>query len=435
MKLTSGKDLYKFAVSLYPITRSVSSPGNLQTLKLIKKRINNLEIKSFNSGSKVYSWKIPYEWHIKEAYIANSKGKKIIDFKKNNLHVLNYSQPINKKINYRELLKHLYFIKSQPNAIPYVTSYYSKNWGFCLSYNQFKKLKKNSSYKVKIDSKFIKGKMYYGEILIKGKSKKEILLSTNICHPSMGNNETSGIVVTTALAKWINNLRNRKYSYRIIYIPETIGSIAYIQKNIKNLKKYIVAGFVVVCVGDNRNTSYLPSREGNTLADRAATYVLNKYNKGFKKYSFLDRGSDERQFCNSKVNLPVCSIMSSKYGEYKEYHTSLDNLKFISSKGLEKSFKLLKKTLMVLETNKLPAMFKDNYRYPCEPKLSSYNLRNHLSIKENYNHDKLISNILLLSNGKRDIIEISNILKEDIFKISEISFALEKAKLIKQVTK
>ena len=251
MNKIHGKIMYNWAKKIFPINRSVSAPGNEKTLQFLKRKIRKLRIKSFQSGKVVYGWKIPKQWHLYNAYISDDKNEKIIDFNKNNLHVLNYSQSIKKKISYKQLIKNLYFIKKQPTAIPYITSYYSKNWGFCLSYNQFKKLRKKTFYNININSQFKKGKMFYGEVFIKGRSSKEILLSTNICHPSMGNNETSGIVVTTRLAQWLENFKNRKYSYRILFIPETIGSIAYIQKNLNKLRKNVVAGFVVVCVGVN----------------------------------------------------------------------------------------------------------------------------------------------------------------------------------------
>ena len=388
-----------------------------------------MRIISFKSGKKVYDWKIPHEWHIEDAYVINKKNKKkIIDFKKNNLSVLNYSQPVNKILNYSDLIKNIYFLKKQPSAIPYITSYYSKNWGFCTSYNDFKKLDKKAKYHVVIKSKFLKGKMSYGEILLKGRSDKEILISTNICHPSMGNNETSGIVVTAELASWISRLNNRRYSYRIIFIPETIGSIAYIHKNFKKLKKNVKGGFVVVCVGRKGKISYLPSKTGNTLSDKAALHVLTKSNKKFKKFSFFDRGSDERQFCSNKINLPICSIMSAKYGDYKEYHTSLDNINFISGAGLYQSYSLIKNSIEIIEKN---YTYKNIYPHPGEPKLSNYNLRHNISFKINYDYDKLLLNILLLSDGSRDLLSISKILKADFDKIHQISKKLETAKLLK----
>ncbi len=450
MKKKDGQLMYNWAKYLFPITRSISSPGNKKTLNFLKKKITKLKIKNFKSGKLVYGWKIPKQWHLKEAYILEN-NKKILDFKTNNLHVLNFSQPIQKKLTFKQLSKNIFFLKNQPNAIPYVTSYYSKNWGFSMAYNQFKSLQKNAEFFVKIKSKFRNSNMHYGEILIKGKLKKEILLSTNICHPSMGNNETSGIVVTARLCQWINKLKNRRYSYRIIFIPETIGSIAYINKNFATLKKNVFAGFVVVCVGVDCMPSFLPSRQGNTISDHAALISIKKNSKKFKRFSFLDRGSDERQFCSEKVNLPICSIMSKKYGDYKEYHTSLDNMNYISAKGLEKSFKIIKDAILIIEKTKIISniipikkqlkknkkilknknIYKNIFKYPCEPKLSNYGLRRPISFKTNYKFDRLILNILMLSNGENDLGRISKILNEKKSIILKITKLLVKKKLLK----
>ena len=427
--MINGKIIYNWAKKIYPLHRSIAGEENRKTLKFIKEIIPELKIKSFKTGQKVFGWKIPREWSVKEAYIKNKYGKKIVDIKKNNLHIISYSSSVNKKMNLEELKKNLYTLPNQPSAIPYITSYYSNHWGFCISHNQFKKLK-NEIYHVCIKSNFKKGSLNYGEILIKGKTKNEILLSTNICHPSMGNNETSGIVVTTALAKWIKNLKNNRYSYRIIFIPETIGSIAYIHKKKSTLKKNVKAGFIVVCVGDNKKYSLLLSKEGNTLADRAAKYSLENYVNKFKIYDFLERGSDERQFCSPGVDLPVCSIMRSKYGTYPEYHTSLDNLKFISANGLYGSFKIISKTLEILEINHI---YKNNYNNLCEPKLSNFNLRKPISFKKNYDYDKNLLNILFFSDGKKDLLEISKKIKLDIFETNEIVQRLLKVNLLKKI--
>ena len=425
--MITGNTLYNWAKNLFPINRSIAGPGVRLTLNHIKKIIPYLQIKSFPSGKKVYDWKIPLEWEIKDAYIKNNKGRKIVDFKKNNLHVINYSNPIQKKLTLKELKPNLYSIPNQPNAIPYITSYYSKKWGFCLTHKQLLKLK-NQKYDVCINSNFKKGELNYGEVIIPGKSKDEILLSTNTCHPSMGNNETSGMVVTSALAKWIKSIKNRHFTYRIIFIPETIGSIAYLHLHKNHLKKRVKAGFVVVCVGDHNKFSFLASKEGNTLADKVALYVLNNFVKKYDYYDFLERGSDERQYCSPGIDLPVCSIMRSKYGTYPEYHTSLDNLSFISSKGLFESFSVIKKTLEILEINKV---YKNIYKFPCEPKLSNYNLRKPISFKENYKYDKTLLNVLLYSNGKRDLIDLASKIKTNIFTVNEIAQKLVKAGLLK----
>ena len=425
--MINGKVLYGWAKEIYPIHRSLTGEGNRKTLNFIKDKIPGLKIKSIRSGKKVFGWQIPNEWIIKDAYIKNAKGKKIVNIKDNNLHIVGYSSPINKKLKLNELKKNLYTLPDQPSAIPYITSYYAKHWGFCISHNQFKKLK-NETYSVYIDSKFKKGFLNYGEIIVPGKTKKEILISTNICHPSMGNNETSGIVVTTALAKWIKDLKGRKYTYRIIFIPETIGSIAYIHLHKSNLKKNVKAGFVVVCVGDDKNYSLLNSKEGNTLSDRAARYALENYVKKFKTFSFLERGSDERQFCSPGVDLPICSIMRSKYGTYPEYHTSLDNLNFISEKGLYGAYKILMKTIEIIEINQT---YKNSYKLLCEPKLSDYNLRSPISFKKSYDYDKHLLNILFLSDGKTDLLKLSEKINLDIFEVSNISKRLKQSGLLK----
>ena len=228
--MNEGNKIFKLAKKIFPFNRSLTGPGNVLTLVELRKIFKDLKIKKIKSNLKVFDWKVPLEWNVTKAIISEINGKVVIDFKKNNLHLISYSQPVNREISFKELKKYLFYLKKIPNAIPYRTTYYNKNWGFCLSYNQFKTLKKKK-YKVEIRSEFKKGFMHYGEVLIKGKSKKEILLSTNICHPSLANNELSGPTVLIYIAKFIKKLRQRRFSYRIIFLPETIGSIAYLKKN------------------------------------------------------------------------------------------------------------------------------------------------------------------------------------------------------------
>ena len=414
--------MLKWIKELFPIMRSITGQGVRDTLNYLKKINKELIIKSIPTGTKCFDWKVPEEWNIKSAYIEDEFGKKILDIKKNNLHVVNYSSSINKIISYNELQKHLYSIPKQPNAIPYITSYYKKIWGFCISEKQRKKLKK-CKYKVFIDSSFTKGNLNYGEIYIKGQSKKEILISTNICHPSMANNELSGPAVSMALSLWLKNKKN-KYSFRIIFVPETIGSICYIKKNFSKLKK-VIAGFNIVCVGDNKNFSFLPSKNGDTLSDRAALLALKENNLKYDKYSFLDRGSDERQYCSPGIELPICSVMRSKYGTYPEYHTSLDNLNFISSKGLLGSFEIYKYIINIIELNQI---YKT--KILCEPFLTKYKLYPTLSTKETKSSIKTITNFLMYVDGKNDLIELSNILNENFNHLKQIEKKLLKNKLI-----
>ena len=401
MKITKEK-IYSWAVNLFPIQRSITGIGNRKTLKNIKKELGKLKIIEIKSGTKVFDWIVPNEWNIKDAYIKDEKNIKVVDYKKNNLHVVSYSSPMNKVISDKELKKNLHYIKEKPNAIPYVTSYYKKRWGFCLSYNAFKKLN-SKKYKVVINSSLKRGSMSYGELYIKGKSKKEILISTNICHPSMANNETSGIVVAMAIAKYLLK-RNNYYSYRIIFIPETIGSISYISKNFKKLKKNIKAGFVLTCLGTKNNFSIVKNIETN-FAEKIVLKVLNKNYKKYKSYPWIDRGSDERQFCSPEVNLPFVCISKGKFYEFKEYHTSLDNLKFISAQGLIDSFEMLKKCIYEVENN----FFYTNV-YKCEPFLTKYDLYNSMNKfnkKEHLEKTKVL-NILSYCNGENDLEDISN---------------------------
>lgn len=423
--LINGKVIYSWARLLFPYNRSLTGSGNIKTLKFIKTKLKNLNILKFPTNKKVYDWKVPYVWNVKDAFVSDENNNRIIDFKKNNLHLVGYSHPLNKKISYNQLIKHMHYLKKQPNAIPYITSYYKKYWGFCLSYNQFKKLDKNKNYHACIRSSYKKGFMHLGEVLIKGKSKKEILLSTNICHPSMGNNELSGLVTTMAIAQYLQSKKKLHYSYRILFLPETIGSISYISKNIKKMKKNIIGGLNIVCTGDDGKFSFLSSKYEDSLFEEIALQTLKKNIKTIKKYSFLDRGSDERQYSSPGINLPICSIMRSKYGKYKEYHTSLDNLQFISAKGLGGSFHILKLVLKKIENTKILVSTKI-----CEPFFTKYNLYPTISNKKSFEETKLIKNILTYCDGKNDVLRISRLVNEKVSKIKKVLNTLRKKKLI-----
>lgn len=421
----NNNELYNFAKKLWPHNRSLTGLGNRQTLIFIKNILKNLSIKNERSGKKFYDWKVPFEWHVNQAYIVTPEGKKICNFSKNNLHLVGYSYPINKIMNYNELIKNLYYLKDQPNAIPYVTSYYKKAWGFCLAYNEFKKLKKGK-YKVVIDSNIFKGKLNYGELLIKGKSKKEILLSTYICHPSMANNEISGITVLTYLSKYIS-LKKNYFTYRIIFIPETIGSIIYICKNLQLLKKNVVAGYVLSCIGDNRSYSLLPSKKFNTLSDKVAFHVIKNIDKKFKLYNWSDRGSDERQFCSPGVDLPIATVMRTKFGCYPEYHTSLDKLgKVVTAKGLNGGLETMKKIVDALEHYCFP-----KYKIFCEPNLSKRNMYPSLSKKNSVNRDtKIMLDLLTWADGNHSLIDIAEKINIPVWDLYNVANLLKKNKLI-----
>ncbi len=400
-----GVKIYALAKKLFPICRSLTGDGNRLTFKIIKEIIPNLKIYEKKTGSKVFDWVVPKEWNIKDAYISDKNNNKIIDFKRNNLHIMSYSIPVNKKISLKELKKKLHYNRKLKNAIPYVTSYYKKDWGFCLSYNKFKSMS-DKFYNVKIKSSLKSGHLTYADILVKGKSEKEILFSTYICHPSMGNNELSGPVLSTFLAKFIQKRKKRKFSYRFVFAPENIGSIVYINKNLKKLKKNVIAAFNITCVGDNKNFSFIPSKVGNSLSDRAGRRVLKRSGKKFKVYPFLEfSGSDERRYNSPGVDIPMCSIMRTKYGSYKEYHTSKDDLKFISPKGFAESFRLYSDLINLFESNNFYKI-----KTICEPQLSKRNLYPKISKWPSHDYKDKVGNlisVLSLLDGKNDLIDIS----------------------------
>lgn len=416
--------MYNLCRKLFPINRSLTGEGVRKTLELLNEYYP-LNIHEVPTGTKVFDWTVPKEWNIKEAYIKDEYGNKIVDYNDNNLHVVGYSTPVDKVVELDELQKYLYSLPEQPNAIPYVTSYYKERFGFCLSHNQRQELK-DCKYHVFIDSELTDGCLNYGEIIIPGKSEKEIFLSTYICHPSMANNEISGPVLTIFLAKYISELSNRKYSYRIIFIPETIGSIAYLSKNLDNMKRYIIAGFIISCVGDDRTYSYISSRYGNTLSDKVAKNILNFHYPSYDYYSFLERGSDERQYNAPGVDLPVCCLCRSKFGEYPEYHTSEDNLDIISESGLKGSYELFKKIIQALEYNEF-------YKINClgEPQLGKRGLYPTKSFKGSAGDEvRKMMNFIAYADGKNDLIDISNIIDTPIDELIPIIRKLSEAKLL-----
>ncbi len=416
----NNEEIYRFANKIFNLPRSLTGNGVRSTLSEIKKINKDLKNFEIPSGTKVFDWTVPKEWKVNKAYIIDPNGKKICEFKKNKLHLVGYSIPFNGKLSLKELNNYLYSIPNQPTAIPYVTSYYKERWGFCISHNERKKLKKGI-YQIVIDTKLFNGNLTYGEILIKGKSKKEILLSTNICHPCMANNETSGVSVLTFLAKWIKNFKELKYSYRIIFIPETVGAITYIRKNFKQLKKNVIAGYVLSCVGDERTFSYIPSRNGSILSDKVAKHILKWGVKKYTAYTWMERGSDERQFCAPRVDLPICSILRSKHGTFPEYHTSLDKFgTVVTKKGLNGSYEIYKECINAIENNCTPKT-----KFFGEPFFQKRNLYPKKS--RHINTVSMASNIISLSDGKNDLIDIAEICNIPVWNLYEdIKILVEK---------
>jgi len=392
---------------LFPIPRSITGEGFKKSLQILGE-IVDLNVIKVKTGSKVLDWTVPNEWNIKNAFLLNSKGKKIIDFNDNSLHVVSYSQPINKIVFYKELVEKLHTIKKLPNAIPYVTSYYHKTWGLCMSHNQFKKLKKKDKYKVVINSSLKKGFLVYSDKKIFGKSNKEILLYTYLCHPQMANNELSGPLVWSYLYKILKSTSPHYFTYRFVCAPENIGAACFLQKNKKNIKN-IIAGYIIHCVGKDGIISLKKSRLGDTLADRAAQNVLRNSKYKFKEIDFFADGGDERQFCSPGFNMPIASIMRKMFGEYKEYHTSLDNKKFISFKVILDTIKIYHEVLLTIESNFVP-YGRVQYGTPqlSKSKIDLYPKIMDSEVRYKKKWVKFMLEILNLADGKMDLIDICN---------------------------
>lgn len=409
-----GHQMFNLMTELFPICRSITGDGVRETLKIIQRDLPDLKILEIPSGTKAFDWTVPREWNIRDAYVIDPNGKKIIDFKESNLHVVGYSTPVDREVSLDELQNHLFSLPDQPDAIPYITSYYKEMWGFCLTHNQ-RKLLAPGVYKVFIDSTLTSGSLTLGELMIEGESEEEIFLATYICHPSMANNELSGPVVTTYLAKWIREQKKRNYSYRIIFIPETIGAIVYLHQNFEIMKKRIVAGFNITCVGDDRNYSYLASRYGNTKADQVAQHVLGHMHPDYISYSYLKRGSNERQFCSPGIDLPVVSVMRTKYGEYPEYHTDLDNLDLVTPAGLYGSYEVLQRCIMCVERNQ-----KLKINVLCEPQLGKRGLYPTISTKESQAIVRDMMNLIAYCDGSNDLLTVAELIDVPFWSLFDI---------------
>jgi aminopeptidase-like protein len=361
-----GQELYRFAGALYPICRSITGDGIRRTLSMIGERIH-LEISELPTGTPVFDWTVPKEWNIRDAYIRVPGGNRVVDFQKSNLHVLGYSTPVHATMSLDKLRPHLYTIPEHPDWIPNKTSYYQPQWGFCLSEHQMRALE-DREYEVCIDSTLKDGHLTYGECYLPGRTSAEVLISCHACHPSLANDNLSGLTVATALAESLSGC-NLRYSYRFLFIPGTIGAIAWLAKN-REATERIRHGLVLTCLGDSSNFHYKKSRQGNAEVDRAASHVLRHYAGSNGILEFSPYGYDERQYCSPGFNLAVGCLMRSLPGVFPEYHTSADNLEFIHPAQLAGSLRICAAIFDVLEHNQ---RFRNLNPY-CEPQLGRRNL-------------------------------------------------------------
>ena len=408
MCLNIGKEIYSLCGKLFPICRSITGDGVRKTLAIIDAYIAGtgykLHVTEIPSGTQVFDWTVPKEWKIRDAYIEDESGNKIIEFNNNNLHVMGYCAPIDKWVDLSELGGYCFTQPDEPDWVPYVTSYYKERSGFCMSKKQMQSLKPGR-YHLYCDSELFDGSLTYADLVIPGESDTEILISSYICHPSMANNECSGPALLAALICYVAGLGYRRYTYRFVLNPETIGSIAYLSKNVNYLKKHLAAGIVLSCVGDDRDYSIVHSKEGNTLADRTLQNVL-KGRGAYTDYSFLSRGSDERQYNAPKIGLPVVGFCRSKYGMYKEYHTSADNMDLVSPQGFQGAYDVMTDWIQVVEHN---VCF--HVTVQCEPQLGKRNLYPTISQKGSYDEVKAMTDFIAYCDGTRDIVGISEVIK------------------------
>jgi aminopeptidase-like protein len=361
-----GRELHDFAAKLYPICRSITGNGIRKTLAMIQERIP-LQTSEVPTGTDVFDWTVPKEWNIRDAYIKDASGRRVVDLQQCNLHVLNYSSPIHAKMPLAELKPHLFTIPESPDLIPYRTSYYQENWGFCLAHKQMLSLQ-DGEYEVCIDSTLKHGHLSYGECFLPGESEDEVLISCHACHPSLANDNLSGIVVATALAKLLAGC-DLRYSYRFLFIPGTIGAITWLARNHETAQR-TRHGLVLTGIGDAGGFHYKKTRRGSADIDQVMAHVLRHSGESSEILEFSPYGYDERQYCSPGFNLPVGCLMRSVWGTYPEYHTSADNLDFIQPLQLARSLRVIASAIDVLE---------NNFRYRnlnpfCEPQLGKRDL-------------------------------------------------------------
>ena len=396
----SGTEMYQLITELYPICRSITGNGFRQSLRILQQHVP-LQTHEVASGTQVFDWTVPKEWNIRDAYVRNSRGEKVIDFKKSNLHILQYSVPVKKKLPLAQLKEHLYSIPDRPDWIPYRTSYYEENWGFCLSHNHLQSLEEGE-YEVYIDSSLEDGHLTYGECYLQGKTSEEVLISCHGCHPSLCNDNLSGVALATFLAKLLAPLSLR-YSYRFLFIPGTIGAITWLSANEQHISK-IKHGLVVACVGDPGWMTYKKSRRGDAEIDRAVQHVLKHSGQEYSIREFSPYGYDERQFCSPGFNLPVGSLTRTPHGEYPEYHTSADNPGFVQPMYLADSLGKYLAVIDVLENNRKYL----NQNPKCEPQLGKRGLYRGMGGQAGQPVNELAMLwVLNLSDGDHSLLDIA----------------------------
>jgi aminopeptidase-like protein len=402
MNLEIQNLMENFFDRLWPLNRSITGPGVRASLDVLSE-LMPMERLCFDSGEEVFDWTVPKEWEARDAYIIGPNGQRFADFKKNNLHLVGYSIPVDQTCCLDELKLHLHTLPDQPNAIPYVTSYYDEDWGFCLAYSEYRALQEGE-YRVVIDSELREGRLELGEAVLPGETDDEVLFSTYLCHPSMANNELSGPLTVAFLYRVLSQRPHRRFTYRFVIGQETIGTICFLSCRGKHLLRHLKAGYVLSCIGDPGNFTFISSRRDNSLADRAARLVLRDHGPYECRPFDAGSGSEERQYCSPGFNLPVALMMRTPAGEYPEYHTSLDNKDFISFAALEESVHVCSKIVDALEAN---VVWRNMQPY-CEPQLGRRGLYPRRSADQTpQGLFRSIKWLLNLADGEHDLLAVA----------------------------
>ena len=421
--LREGKAAYSLIEALYPICRSITGNGVRQSLRLLQGTVP-IDLHEIPTGTRVFDWTVPKEWNIRDAYVMNATGERVVDFLRSNLHVLNYSVPVNRTMSFAELRAHLFSIPERPDWIPYRTSYYRENWGFCLTQHQLERLEEGE-YKVYIDSTLEPGHLTYGEFAIQGRTDDEVLISCHSCHPALCNDNLSGMATAARLASLLQGVSLR-YSYRFVWIPGTIGSICWLALNESVLPR-IKHGLVLSCIGDSGKFTYKRSRRGNAEIDLAVEHVLKHGSGEYEVVDFSPYGYDERQYCSPGINLPVGCFMRTPNGQYPEYHTSADDLSLVKPSSLGDSLFQLLYVIQILEEN--GRYF--NLNPKCEPQLGRRGLYRHMGgSKDAVASEMAMLWVLNLSDGQHDLLDIA--VRSDIpfHQISGAAHALRDVELL-----
>jgi aminopeptidase-like protein len=424
----AGQRMYEFIRKLYPLCRSITGDGLRASLAQIQELIP-ITLQEVPTGTRVFDWTIPREWNIRDAYVKDGTGRRIIDFRECNLHVMNYSVPVRRTMPLEELKKHLFTLPDRPDWIPYRTSYYNEHWGFCLSHRQMLELPEGS-YEVCIDSSLADGSLTYGEFYLPGDSPEEVLFSCHCCHPSLCNDNLSGMAVATFLAQHLRTM-NRRYSYRFLFIPGTVGSIAWLARN-ESVTPRIKHGLVLSCLGDSGVFSYKKSRRGDAEIDRAVTHILAHSQKEAKISPFIPYGYDERQYCSPGFNLAVGRLSRSSNGCYAEYHTSADNLDFVRPQYLAESLEKLLEIVRLLESNRSYL----NLNPKCEPQLGKRGLYRALGgLPDAGARELALLWVLNMSDGQHSLLDIAELSQVPFAIVNDAAEALQNSGLLDEVTR